>query len=76
MGFFMNILELPDAVMRINLRGSQAAVAKEFLDGVQPGTAVHEVRGKSMPQHVGAAFVECGGDPEPGINQQPGILGV
>lgn len=53
----INFYQPIDAVVHINLRGSEVGVAEQFLDGVQVGTAVGEVRGEGVAQHMRAALL-------------------
>ena len=60
MGFFMDILQFFNGIMCVYLRGSKAAVAQQFLNGIQVSPAVHQMGGKGMPEHMGAFFVDGG----------------
>lgn len=43
-----------NGIMCVYLRGSKAAVAQQFLNGIQVSPAVHQMGGKGMPEHMGA----------------------
>jgi hypothetical protein len=49
----VDLAEAGDADVGIDLRGAEAAVAKEFLDNAQVGAGVEEVRGVAVAEFVG-----------------------
>ena len=52
MGFVIYFLETTGGQMRIYLRGTEATVAKQFLDAAQIGATVEHVRGERVPERV------------------------
>ena len=53
----MNFFEFGDTVVGIQLCGRQAGMSQEFLDRIQIGPPVQQVRRKSMPENVRALFL-------------------
>ena len=60
MRVFIYILQPVDGVVGIHLCGGKAAVAQQFLYGVNVGAVVRKVRGKGMAQDVRAALFDGG----------------
>jgi len=62
LGFRVGLLVHPfqffNGVVGINLRGSEARMTQQFLDGIQVGPAVRQVRGERMAEYVGAALFD------------------
>ena len=52
--------ELPDADLRILLRGREAGVAKHFLDGAQVRALAQKVGGESVAQRMRTDADESG----------------
>ena len=59
-GPLVHFLQLVDAVMRIHLCGSQAAMAQQFLDRIEVCPAVGQVGGKAMPEYVRTLLIDGG----------------
>ena len=49
MGLIVHFFETTGGQMRIYLRGTEAAMAKQFLDAAQVSPSVEHVRGKGVP---------------------------
>ena len=60
MGFFVDVFQFLDAVVRVYLRGRQAAVPEQFFYGVEVGPAVHEMGGKGMAEYVRTFLIDGG----------------
>ena len=58
MGLSMNFFQFFDAVVGIHLRGCQAAVPQQFLDGIQVGAVVGQVGGKGVAEYVRTALFQ------------------
>lgn len=56
MGRFIHFLKLFERGMRIYFRRGEPAVAQKFLHALYARPVVQHGRGKSVPQHMRAAF--------------------
>ena len=61
----VDLFEFVDVVVGVYLCGSEAAVAQKVFYSLNVGPVIEQVRGKGVPQHMGAfLFQGCSG---PGI---------
>ena len=54
--FFVDVFQFLDAVVRVYLRGRQAAVPEQFFYGVEVGPAVHEMGSKGMAERADFSY--------------------
>ena len=76
MRLLVHFLQPLDAVVHINLRSGQVGVAQQFLDGVEVGAVVRQVRGKRVPQHVRTALFDGGNCREVFVNDVVNAFGA
>jgi len=75
MGLPVDIPEPVDAVVGVYLGRCQAGMPQQFLHGIKVGAVAKEMGRKTVPEHMGAFFVD-GGDRIQGVaNQVIGIPG-
>ena len=68
MGLIVNSFQLFYAVVGINLSRPQATMPQQLLNGADIHPAVHQMRGESMSQHVGATLALYPGFPQNTMN--------
>ena len=58
MSLFINSLQLLKRRVGIDLRRTDTLVSEQILNTLQICTVIQHRRGKSMPEHVGGAFLQ------------------
>lgn len=48
------LIQMPARQVQVNARRLQVGMAEQYLDRSQIGAVLQQVRGKTMPQHMGA----------------------
>ena len=56
----VDLFEFVDVVVGVYLCGSEAAVAQKVFYGLNVGPVIEQVRGKGVPQHMGAFLFQGG----------------
>ena len=59
-----HFLQFLDRIMRIYLRGRQAAMAQQLLYSIEIGAIVHQVGGKAVAQDMGTFLLHRGNQRE------------
>ena len=59
-GLPVDFFKFINSIVCVHLGGSQVGMTQEFLDGIQVGTLIKHMSGKSVAEHVWTPLRKCG----------------